>query len=179
MYAGREQERTALCEFRADPLAHPLGTPSGRIELASEAYARTGFPAVPAWRGPVPDPAHPLALITPHARYRINSQYSNDPQLRAREPQALDLNPEDAARRGVVDGSLVRVFNAQGEVRVPARLTADILPGVASLAAGVWPELDERGTDRAGSPNLLTSTQPTLPSRGSRTHSVWVEVCPA
>ena len=102
VYAGPEQERFALERFVADPRAHPLNTPSGRIELASAAYARTGFPAVPVFRGPDPDPEHPLALVTPHARYRINSQYSNDPELRAREPQALAMNPADAAaaRRG-------------------------------------------------------------------------------
>ena len=176
VYMGLEQERTALAEFVADPQAHPLGTPSGRIELASAQYARTGFPAVPEFRGQAADPEHPLALISPHARYRVNSQFSNDPQLRAREPQALVINPADADRRGVADGTLVRVFSPQGEVRVPARVSGDIMPGVVSLAAGVWPELDERGTDTAGSANLLTSTQPTLPSRGARTHSVWVEV---
>jgi anaerobic dimethyl sulfoxide reductase subunit A len=179
VYAGPEQERFALERFISDPQAHPLGTPSGRIELASAAYARTGFPAVPVFRGPSPDPKHPLALITPHARYRINSQFSNDPELRAREPQALAMNPADAARRGVADGASVRVSSPQGEVRVPARVTEDIMPGVVSLAAGVWPELDENGMDTAGSPNLLTSTQPTLPSKSSRTHSVWVQVRPA
>ncbi len=179
VYAGREQERTALSGFIADPQAHPLGTPSGRIELASAAYARTGFPAVPQFRGPAPDPEHPLALITPHARYRVNSQFSNDPLLRAREPQALAMNPADARQRGVADGQAVLVSSPQGEVRVAVSVTEDIMPGVVSLAAGVWPELDPQGTDTAGSANLLTSTQPTLPSRGARTHSTWVQVRPA
>ena len=176
VYAGPEQERTALSAFISDPRAHPLGTPSGRIELASEAYARTGFPAVPEFRGPAPDPEHPLALVTPHARYRVNSQFSNDPLLRDREPQALAINPADAGPRGVADAALVTVYSPQGRVRVAARVTEDIMPGVVCLAAGVWPELDEGGTDTAGSANLLTSTQPTLPSQGARTHSVWVQV---
>jgi anaerobic dimethyl sulfoxide reductase subunit A len=179
VYAGKEQERTALAEFITDPRAHPLGTPSGRIELASAAYARTGFPAVPVFRGLAPDPEHPLALVTPHARYRVNSQFSNDPALSAREPQALTMHPRDAQRRGVADGARVRVRSPQGEVRVAVKVSEDIMPGVVSLSAGVWPELDEHGTDLAGSANLLTSTQPTLPSRGARTHSVWVEVSPA
>jgi anaerobic dimethyl sulfoxide reductase subunit A len=179
VYAGPQQKRFALERFIADPQAHALDTPSGRIELASAAYARTGFPAVPVFRGQAADPEHPLALITPHARYRINSQFSNDPELRAREPQALAMNPADAVRSGVADGAVVRVSSPQGEVRVPARVTEDIMPGVVCLPAGVWPELDENGMDTAGSPNLLTSTQPTLPSKSSRTHSVWVQVRPA
>jgi len=59
------------------------------------------------------------------------------------------------------------------------RISEDIMQGVVCLPAGAWPELDENGTDTAGSPNLLTSTEPTLPSQGSRTHSGWVEVRPA
>ncbi len=179
VHAGAEQERTALSAFIADPLGHPLGTPSGRIELASAAYARTGFPAVPEFRGLAPDPEHPLALVTPHARYRVNSQFSNDPVLRAREVQVLVMNPQDADRRGLSDGARVRVFSPQGEVRVGVRVSGDIMPGVVSLAAGVWPELDPNGVDTAGSANLLTSTRPTLPSRGARTHSGWVQVRPA
>ncbi len=176
VYAGAEQERTALSAFIADPQGHPLGTPSGRIELASAAYARTGFPAVPEFRGLSADPAYPLALVTPHARYRVNSQFSNDPVLLAREPQALVMNPRDAGPRGLSDGARVRVSSPQGEVRVAVRVSEDIMAGVVSLEAGAWPELDENGVDTAGCPNLLTSTQPTLPSRGARTHSVWVEV---
>jgi anaerobic dimethyl sulfoxide reductase subunit A len=178
IYAGPDQERTALAQFIADPLSYPLGTPSGRIELASPAYAASGFPAVPDYRGFRPPPDYPLALVTPHARYRINSQYSNDPVLRAREPQELWLHPSDARDRGVRQGQIVRVSNPQGELRVHARVTEEIMPGVVCLANGVWPELGPDGSDGAGSANLLTPTEPTLPSHGSRTHSVGVEVRP-
>ena len=35
---------------------------------------------------------------------------------------------------------------------------------------------EANGTDIAGSPNMLTSTIPTEPSKGARTHSVFVEI---
>jgi anaerobic dimethyl sulfoxide reductase subunit A len=176
IYAGTDQERTALAEFIADPLAHPLGTPSGRIELASQAYADGGFPAVPEYRGFRPSADYPLALVTPHARYRVNSQFANDALFRQREPQELWMNPSDAAERGIGPGQLVRVSSPQGELRAPARITEEIMPGVVCLINGVWPELDSDGIDSAGSANMLTSTEPTLPSHGARTHSVGVEV---
>jgi anaerobic dimethyl sulfoxide reductase subunit A len=66
-----------------------------------------------------------------------------------------------------------------GRVRVPLKITNRIMPGVVSLQEGVWPEFDRDGTDTAGSANVLTSTTPTLPSQGSRTHSVNVEVISA
>jgi anaerobic dimethyl sulfoxide reductase subunit A len=48
--------------------------------------------------------------------------------------------------------------------------------GVVCLHEGIWPELDSGGIDTAGSVNMLTSTEPTMPSHGSRTHSVLVEI---
>jgi anaerobic dimethyl sulfoxide reductase subunit A len=178
IYAGPDQDRVALAEFIADPRAHQLGTPSGRIELASAAYGTGGLSEAPDYRGYRPPPEYPLALVTPHARYRINSQYSNDQELRAREPQRLWLNPADARERGIRQGSRARVSSAQGELVVDVWVTERITPGVVCLPNGVWPELDPDGTDRAGSANLLTCSEPTLPSQGARMHSVGVQVRP-
>ncbi len=177
IYMGREQKRVALADFVADPVAHPLGTPSGRIEIASAAYAaRTGWPAIPVCREMPPEPGYTMRLVTPHPRYRTHSQQDSDPWIRAREPQALWIHPDDAAARGIADGRRARVRSPQGEMSVPVRVTEDMRPGVVALLEGTWPELDADGVERAGSPNILTSTVPTEPSQGSRTHSVWVEV---
>jgi hypothetical protein len=54
--------------------------------------------------------------------------------------------------------------------------TEAIMPGVASLLQGTWPALDADGIDTAGCANVLTSTEPTLPSHGPRTHTVQVQV---
>ncbi|HAJ37933.1 MAG TPA: hypothetical protein DCL15_19865, partial [Chloroflexi bacterium] len=40
-------------------------------------------------------------------------------------------------RRGIADGEQVRVANAQGEVRLTAVVTANIMAGTV-LAPGVW-----------------------------------------
>lgn len=48
------------------------------------------------------------------------------------------------------------------------------MPGVVCLTEGVWPVFDPEGVETAGSANVLTSTVPTDPSKGSRTHSVLV-----
>jgi anaerobic dimethyl sulfoxide reductase subunit A len=44
------------------------------------------------------------------------------------------------------------------------------------LLQGQWPSFDADGTEVAGSANVLTSTEPTLPSQGARTHSTLVQV---
>ena len=61
-------------------------------------------------------------------------------------------------------------------MRIMARVTEDVMPGVVCLLEGAWPSFEPDGTDTAGAVNVLTSTVPTLPSHGSRTHSVLVQV---
>ena len=179
IYIGDEQERCGLSDFVSDPESHPLDTPSGKIEIASQRYAELGFPDIPTWRGFQPSPEYPLYLITPHARYRINSQYANDPWFVRREEQALWMNPEDAEVRRIEEGGRVEVESPEGKMRIPVRITEDTMPGVVCLTAGMWPRIGRDGVDTAGAANILTSTVPTKPSLSSRTHSVAVEVRPA
>jgi anaerobic dimethyl sulfoxide reductase subunit A len=179
IYAGAEQERCGLSEFVSDPASHPLDTLSGKIEIASETYAGLGFSHIPTWRGFQPTTEHPLLLITPHARYRINSQYANASWFLRREEQALWMNPKDAADRGIEKGSQVEVQSPEGRLRISVRITEDIMPGVVCLLAGMWPGIGPGGIDTAGAANILTSTIPTEPSLSSRTHSVAVKVRPA
>jgi len=180
IYWGKDQLRVGLADFVADPGAHPLRTPSGRVEIVSQAYAaRTGCPAIPECRILPTEADYPLRLITPKPKWRIHSQGANIPWLMAREPQVLWIHPRDAVQRGIRDGQPVLVTSPQGRVRVPARLSEDVMPGVVCLLEGVWPSFGPDGVDTAGSANVLTSTVPTEPSQGSRTHSVLVEIAPA
>ena len=98
---ARDQTRVGLSEFIADPQSSPLETPSGLIEVSSSAYAKTGFPAVPQCRIYQPQSGYPLRLITPHSRYRVNSQNSNIDWFRRLEQQQLWINPQDAEARGM------------------------------------------------------------------------------
>jgi anaerobic dimethyl sulfoxide reductase subunit A len=120
-----------------------------------------------------------LRLITPKSRYRTHSQCSNIPWFRRREEHALWMHPQDAATRGIRDGQPAIILNERGKVRMPARVTEEIMAGVVCMIEGIWPEFDAEGIDTAGSSNVLTPTEPTLPSQGTRTHSVLVEVTPA
>ena len=176
IYMGADQLRVGLADFITDPQAHPLNTPSGRVQLSSAAYAKTGYAAIPECRIMPATAEHPLYLVTPHPTFRIHSQYDNIPWFKKRQPQALWINPADAAQRDVKDGQQVLINSPQGKVRVAARVTKEIMPGVVCLPEGAWLSFDSKGIDTAGSVNVLTSTVPTLPSHGSRTHSVLVQV---
>lgn len=43
------------------------------------------------------------------------------------------INPLDAEKRGIKNGDMVRVFNQRGEVRLPAKVTPRIMPGVSAM----------------------------------------------
>jgi anaerobic dimethyl sulfoxide reductase subunit A len=176
IYSGEDQMRIGLSDFIADPVKYPLETPSGKIELASENYAKTGFTAMPTYRGMADEEDYPLRLVTPHSLYRFNSSCSNVKWFRDREPQALWMNPADAIKRGIREAHKVIVRSPRGKMKISVLITEDIVPGVVCLLQGIWPRLDQNGMDHAGAANILTSTVPTKPSMGSRTHSVLVEV---
>jgi len=172
-----ERERVGLAAFAADPAGSPLGTPSGKIEIASNRYAReTGFPAIPTWQPPPVEAGYPLRLITPKSRHYTHSQ-SNFP-LPGREPHALTMHPADAASRGIKDGDAVRITNRRGAGVVTARLSTEIMPGVVSLPEGIWVSLDNQGVDRGGAANMFTSTEGTRPAVANIMHGMSVEVAP-
>jgi len=176
IHFGADQERVGLAAFAADPAAHPLRTPSGKVELSGAACVAAGLPAVPEARLRAQAEGLPLRLVTPKARLRVHSQLGALPWFRQRDERALWMHPHDAAAREVKDGARVEVRSAQGRVRCPARVTADVMPGVVALTAGVEPDFDDAGRDVAGAANVLTSDAPTLPSRGATLSCVAVEV---
>jgi anaerobic dimethyl sulfoxide reductase subunit A len=176
IHMGADQLRVGLSDFVADPQSHPLNTPSGRVEISSTAYAETGFSPIPECRILETTDQYPLRLVTPHPKFRIHSQYDNISWFKERERQVLWIHPHDAAERGIENERKVNVSSPEGKMRIITRVTEDIMPGVVCLLQGAWPSFEPDGTDTAGAANVLTSTVPTLPSHGSRTHSVLVQV---
>jgi anaerobic dimethyl sulfoxide reductase subunit A len=177
IYLAADQERVGLADFAADPVRHPLSTPSGKVEIASDRYRReTSFPAIPTWQRPPENNRYPLRLISPKSPVFTHSQGSNIPELRRRADHALSMHPRDAALRGIADGVMVWVSNAQGTARIPVRLTEDVMPGVVSLPEGRWVHLDDNGVDLAGAANMFSATDGTRPGTACIMHGVGVEV---
>jgi anaerobic dimethyl sulfoxide reductase subunit A len=176
----------AFEDFRRDPVGHPLPTPSGRIEIFSKKLfdlkKPASIPAVPKyiqeWESPFgPEAAkYPLQAVGHHGLARVHSTFDNVDWLNEAFPQRLFINPLDAGPRSIKDGEAVRVFNERGATVVPCRLTTRIMPGVVTLPQGAWWAPDEKGTDRRGSINVLTSERWTPFAFGNAQHTNMVQV---
>jgi len=103
-----------------------------------------------------PDPAtdrYPLALISPASDQTISSTLG---ELLRGEVKLL-MHPQDAARRGLADNDLVRIFNDQGEVHCAVNVLPTIRPGTVSLPKGLWRRSTRNGvTGTALVPDTLT-----------------------
>ena len=152
-----------------DPDNFKFQTPSGKIEIYSEQIANADIdqcPPIPmyidGWEGPghVLADKYPLQLITTHTRRRSHSQLENVPWLLELEDHAIVIHADDAKDRDIKDGDQVLVFNDRGKIKVPARVTERIMPGVVDLGEGAWYTPDDNGIDIGGCANTLTSDTP-------------------
>ncbi|MFI9028216.1 molybdopterin-dependent oxidoreductase [Streptomyces sp. NPDC053560] len=157
--------------LREDPQAHPLATPSGRIEVFSRTVADFGYDDCPGhpvwlepreWRGDTRQ-RHPFDLISPQPANRLHSQYDHGAHSRSgkiHEREPVTVNRQDAAARGISDGDVVRLFNDRGACLAGAALSDDIRPGVLALPTGAWYDPADAGAagslDKHGNPNVLT-----------------------
>jgi anaerobic selenocysteine-containing dehydrogenase len=81
----------------------------------------------------------PLAMITPKTHLFLNSTFANQRRQHAAQPAPeVVLHPDDAATRGVDDGSQVKVFNSRGSFSCAARVSDDARPGVLVAPMGWW-----------------------------------------
>lgn len=170
---GEEDTPQILLQaFREDPEAHPIPTPSGRIELFSQTFADLAHPGIPPhptwvppteWLGAEGRTEDQLHLLSNQPTGRLHSQLDHGRASRALKVagrEALSIHPEDAAERGIVDGDVVLVSNDRGETEAGAVVTSGVRRGVVVLPTGAWwaPEIpgDPHSRDTAGNPNVLT-----------------------
>ncbi|UAY77221.1 molybdopterin-dependent oxidoreductase [Pasteurella canis] len=182
----------AYKHFREDPIAHPLKTPSGKIEIYSERLAEIAQ----TWKlekdeviHPLPVHAdsfehygdklmekYPLQMTGFHYKARTHSTYGNVDVIKAANPQEVWINPLDAQARNIKNGDMIRIFNDRGEVQIHAKVTPRIIPGVVALSEGAWYAPDSKGVDHAGCVNVLTTQRPSPLAKGNPQHSNLVQV---
>ncbi len=113
-----------------------LRTPSGKIELAPAPIVAD---VARLHRSLSPDNNQATALTLIGRRdLRSNNSWMHNLNVlvKGKERCTLLLNPQDASRLGLVGGDTAAVSSRVGAIQVPVELSADIMPGVASLPHG-------------------------------------------
>jgi anaerobic dimethyl sulfoxide reductase subunit A len=155
-------------------------TDTGRINFYSPYYAERGRAVLKATRAQYVRPEegyedvlekggkvgvkgikYSLQFITPHVAHRALTTYGNVPVIGEQKPHSVEIHPEDAEVRDIADGDLIYVFNDYGCIKLPARITRRILPGVICIGQGASyrPSTTETyeaffDTDNDGKPEL-------------------------
>jgi len=178
-----EKDVSTWKKFYEDPSAHPLPTPSGRLEFYSEAL-ESNFPCdnerppYPQWieRGETHDErmggsrskTYPLLVVSNHGRWRVHAQCDDIPWTREAltckvkgwdgymyEP--LWINPVDAQPRGIKTGDIVQAFNERGIVLCGALVWERVMPGAVSIDHGARCDAILPGRiDRGGAIDLIS-----------------------
>jgi anaerobic selenocysteine-containing dehydrogenase len=154
-------------------------SPSGKCEFFSARLAAQGQDGLPDY---LPNyeafntsASYPLAMISPPARHFLNSTFVNVKSLRDIEGEPLvEMHASDAAQRGIVQGDVVRVFNARGSYRCKVAISPRARPGVVN-GLGVW--WRKFGLD-GKNVNELTSQKLTDMGRAPTFYDCLVQVSP-
>lgn len=156
------------------PFADGLfATPSGKIEIASDAFTQSGQPRAPQpWADARPAEGK-LRLLSPASAWRMNSSYDNEAKVRRQTQTAeVRLHPLEASSRGLTEGMQVIVFNEAGQLPLSVAISQDVPRGVALVHKGRWPKLDPSHANV----NILNNGQRSDMGESSAVHSMEVEV---
>ena len=183
-----ESDSPGFRKFYEDPVKNPLPTPTGKLEFYSERLAKhfpddKERPPYPKWieKSETHDERlsseraamFPLLLMSNHGRWRTHAQGDDITWCRETPTgkvlgvdgyryEPVWINPSDAAKRGIRDGDIVKVFNERGVVLCGSRVWERISPGVVSIDHGARHDPIIDNVDRGGAintiaPNGLTS----------------------
>ncbi|MBR5473835.1 MAG: molybdopterin-dependent oxidoreductase [Lachnospiraceae bacterium] len=165
--------------FIADPVANPLGSASGKIEICCQAkadllnsfgFSKRTYAAYPEYIVPElgyettfkngdikgEKGKYPFLLFNPHYIRRSHTVFNNCPWLREAWPNPVYLNASDAKAKGIKNGDTVKVWTKYGEVLRKACCMEGLVPGQVGIPHGSWVNVDEKtGIDMAGADNYL------------------------
>jgi len=193
-----------LYNFYKDPKKYPLETPTGLLEFSSTAIEKhmpddPERPPVPAWieKSESHDERlssertkdYPLICMSNHGRWRMHAQCDDivwsreieTMKIRAKDGYQYEpcwLNPQEAAKRGIEHGDIVKVYNERGIVLCAAYVTQRLIPQVCYVDHGARVDSIIPGeVDRGGAINLITPTAMTSKNAtGMATTAFLVEV---
>lgn len=112
----------------------PAGTPSGKIELFSEALENECGQGLPQFK--VLESGQRFILVSPSSDKRTNSTFGGVDKHDS--DMAAEMNEEDAASLALSNGQNVRLFNDQGEVVLPLMISDRVRTNTVYVPKGAW-----------------------------------------
>ncbi|SNY90746.1 biotin/methionine sulfoxide reductase [Cohaesibacter sp. ES.047] len=187
-----EQEQIAFEAFIKDPKANPLATESGKFTLFNETIAKMDLidcPGLPSWMEPVESlisaPKGALHLISAQPDTRLHSQNDRGSEAlsdKIEGRECCQLHPKTAVKRGISEGSIVRIHNNRGATLAGVRFDAALRQDCIALPTGAWFDpavIDGEWIDLSGNPNAVTLDQGTSGlAQGNIGHTTLVFVEP-
>lgn len=142
-------------------------TPSGKIEIYSEALKKVGFDPLPTYLEPRKSPfsspellrKYPLILSTGNRNlYFTHGQFREINSLKVKNPEPrAEIGPKTAIQYGIKEGDDILIETNRGVARMKARVEERVSEGVVLVPHG-WP--------RESNANLLTDTECREPIMG-------------
>lgn len=165
---------------RRDYLKNGWPSPSGKIEIYSEAIKELGQDPLPTYNPEEEGQEdyerrkqYPIQVLSSATHYFIGDSFQSVPRLRAMMSRpTVEMSTQDAAERGISDGDLVRLYNDRGETYCHAVIIDGLLPGVCGT------QKQFKGSHTAGgvNANALNSQRLTDFGMSPCFYSVLVEI---
>ncbi len=180
-----------LSEFCQDPKKHPLTTDTGKLEFYSERLAKAfpddeERPPSPKWipygkthqESRLCDRAkkYPLLVVSNHPKWGVHANHDDVTWFREIETckvrgpdgyqyQPVWIHPSDAAKRGIQNGDIVKIYNERGAVLCGAYVAERMIPGAISIDHGAkYDPIVPGELDRGGAINMITPHNLTSPN---------------
>jgi anaerobic selenocysteine-containing dehydrogenase len=142
-------------------------TPSGKIDIYSEALKKVGFDPLPTYLEPRKSPfsspellkKYPLILSTGNrSLYFTHGQFRKISSLMEKNPEPkAEIGPKTAVQYGIKEGDDILIETNRGVARMKVQLEERVSEGVVLVPHG-WP--------RESNANLLTDTECREPIMG-------------
>jgi anaerobic selenocysteine-containing dehydrogenase len=122
-------------------------TRSGKIELYSNMMDKWGLSPLPVYKkAAVPDDRYPYLLTSSKDLPFFHTSLRNITSLRKMAPRPeIQIHPELAAARDLLEGDLVSIETPTGEIKQHVKLNGSLDPRVVHCAYGWW--FPEKGSE--------------------------------
>jgi anaerobic selenocysteine-containing dehydrogenase len=117
-----------------------FNTPTGKIEIFSQAFANAGYPPLPDIEFSASDDRdYPLALTFFRDVHFCDEQHRSIESLRKAVPEPfVEIHPETAKARHIEEGDWISVQTRAGKVKLKAKFNASLHSTVVATVYGWW-----------------------------------------